>query len=52
MALKFLDLNLPPVVAVNCDNQKLWGMKRNGTQQGLKNQNINNIEFRKNAMTK
>ena len=27
MPLEFIDLNSPPVVAVNCDNQKAMGKK-------------------------
>ena len=31
-----LELNSPPIVAINCDNRKAMG--KNGTKQGLKNQ--------------
>ena len=36
MPLEFIDLNSPPVVAVNRDKRKAMG-KKNGTKQGLKN---------------
>ena len=45
MLLKFIYLSSPPIVAVNCDNQKAMGMK-NGTKPSLKN------DFRKKYMTK
>ena len=38
-------MSSPPIVAVNCDNQKAMGMK-NGTKPSLKN------DFRKKYMTK
>ena len=48
MPLEFIDMNSPPAAAVNCDNQKVMGKeKRDTTRQGLKNQKIDNIEFRK-----
>ena len=37
MPLEFIDLNSPPVVAVNCDNRKTMGRK-NGTERVLKDQ--------------
>ena len=37
MPLEFIDLNSPPIAAVNRDNGKAMG-KKNGTEPGLKNQ--------------
>ena len=37
MPLEFINLNFPPVVAVNCDNGKAMGEK-NGTGRVLKDQ--------------
>ena len=28
MPIRFIDLNFPPVVAVNCDNQKAMGKEK------------------------
>ena len=46
MPLEFIDLNSPPVVAVNCDNGKFFG--KNDTERGLKKTaENNNIELGK-----
>ena len=46
MPLEFIDLNSPPVVAVNCDNGKFFG--KNDTERGLKKTaKNNNIELGK-----
>ena len=54
MPLKLNELNSPPIVAVNCDNQSVMRKEKNGTQRGLENQKQNdNIEFRtKSTVTK
>ena len=50
MPLKLNELNSPPIVAVNCDNQNVMRKEKNGTQRGLENQKQNdNIEFRTKA---
>ena len=38
MPLKLNELNSPPIVAVNCDNQNVMRKEKNGTQRGLENQ--------------
>ena len=43
-------MNPPPVVAVNCDNRKLWG-KKNGTKRGLEKKK-KTVQFRKKTITK
>ena len=46
MPLEFIDLNSPPVVAVNCDNGKFFG--KNDTERGLKKTaKNNNVELGK-----
>ena len=46
MPLEFIDLNSPPVVAVNCDNGTFFG--KNDTERGLKKTaKNNNIELGK-----
>ena len=50
MPLGFFDSNSPPVAAVHYANRKV--MEKNCTQRGLKNQKIDNIEFRKKKITK
>ena len=51
MPLEFIDLNSPPIAAVNRDNGKAMG-KKNGTEPGLKNQEKTITEFRKKTITK
>ena len=50
MPLEFIHLSFLPFVAVNCDSRKNMGREK--AEKSLKNQKIDNIEFRKNTMTK
>ena len=51
MPLKFIDLNSPPLVAVNCDNRKAMGKEKwHRTRLAISTKN-GNIEFRKEKMT-
>ena len=50
MPLEFIYLSFLPFVAVNCDSRKNTGREK--AEKSLKNQKIDNIEFRKNTMTK
>ena len=53
MPLEFIDLNSPPVVAVNCDNRKVMGKEKWHRKRCEKSTTKNdNIEFRKKKMTK
>ena len=52
MPLKFIDLNSPPVVAVNCDNRKAMGKEKWHRTRFEKSTKNDNIEFRKKKMTK
>ena len=52
MPLEFIDLNSPPVAAVNCDKRKATG-KEKWHKTRIKNSTKNdNMEFRKKTMTK
>ena len=50
MPLEFIYLSFLPFVAVNCDSRENMGREK--AEKSLKNQKIDNIEFRKNTMTK
>ena len=53
MPIRFIDLNFPPVVAVNCDNQKAMGKEKWHRMKFEKSTTKNvNIEFRQKKMTK
>ena len=52
MALEFIYLNSPPVVAVNCDNQKAMGKEKWHKTKFEKSTKNNSIEFRKKIMSK
>ena len=53
MPIKFIDLNFPPVVAVNCDNQKAMGKEKWHRMKSEKSTTKNvNIDFRQKKMTK
>ena len=57
MPLEFIDLNSPPVAAVNCDNRKVmgkekWHRTRFEKSTTTTTTKYNNIEFRKKKMTK
>ena len=52
MLLKFIDVNSPPVVAVNCDNRKAVGKEKWHRMRLEKSTKNDNIEFRKKTMTK
>ena len=47
MPLEFIDLNSPPVVAVNCDNQKAMGKEKRHKTKSEKFTKNDSIEFRK-----
>ena len=47
MPLEFIDLNSPPVVAVNCDNQKAMGKEKWHITKSEKFTKNDSIEFRK-----
>ena len=47
MPLEFIDLNFPPVVAVNCDNRKAMGKEKWHRMRFEKSTKNDNIEFRK-----
>ena len=47
MLLEFTDLNSPPVVAVNCDNQKAMGKEKCHRKKFDKSIKNDNIEYRK-----
>ena len=47
MPLEFIDLNSPPVVAVNCDNQKAMGKEKWHKTKSEKFTKNDSIEFRK-----
>ena len=47
MPLEFIDLNSPPVVAVNCDNQKAMGKEKQHKTKSEKFTKNDSIEFRK-----
>ena len=47
MPLEFIDLNSPPVVAVNCDNQKAMGKEKWHKTKFEKFTKNDSIEFRK-----
>ena len=47
MPLKFIDLNSPPVVAVNCDYGKAMGKEKWRRKKFDKSTKIGNIECRK-----
>ena len=54
MLLEFIDVNSPPVVALNCDNRKDMGKEkwhRTRFEISTKNDNME-VEFRKKKMTK
>ena len=51
MPLEFIDLNSPPVVAVNCDNRKAMGKEKWHRTRFEKSTKSDNIEFRKKEMT-
>ena len=47
MPLKFIYLNSPPVVAVNCDNRKAMGKEKWHKVKFEKSTKNDSIEFRK-----
>ena len=47
MSLRFIDLNSPPVVAVNCDNRKAMGKGKWHLTKFEKSTKNDNIEFRR-----
>ena len=47
MLLKLIDLNSPPVFAVNCDNQKAMGKEKWHKVKFEKSTKNDSIEFRK-----
>ena len=47
MPLEFIDLNSPPVVAVNCDNGKAMGKEKWHRTRFDKSTKNDSIEFRK-----
>ena len=47
MALEFIYLNSPPVVAVNCDNRKAMGKEKWHKIKFEKSRKNDSIEFRK-----
>ena len=47
MPLEFIDLNSPPVVAVNCDNRKVIGKEKWHRMRFEKSTKNDKIEFRK-----
>ena len=52
MRLEFIDLNSPPVVAVNCNNRKAMGKEKWHRTKFEKSTKNDNIEFRKKKITK
>ena len=52
MWLGFIDLNSPPVVAVNCNNRKAMGKEKWHRTKFEKSTKNDNIEFRKKKITK
>ena len=52
MWLEFIDLNSPPVVAVNCNNRKAMGKDKWHKTMFEKSTKNDSIEFRKKNMTK
>ena len=52
MPREFINLNSPPVVAVNCDNGKAMGKEKKHKTRFEKSTKKDNIEFRKKKMTK
>ena len=52
MLLEFIDLNSPPVVAVNCDYRKAMGNEKWHKARLEKSPKNDNIEFSKKKMTK
>ena len=52
MPLEFIDLNSPPVVAVNCDNRKAMGKGKWHRTRFEKSTKNDNTEFRKEKVTK
>ena len=52
MLLKFIYLNFPPVVAVNCDNRKAMGKEKWHKAKFEKSTKNDSIEFREKNMTK
>ena len=52
MPLEFIDLNSPPVVAVNCDIRKVMGKEKWHRTRFEKSTKNDNTEFRKKKMTK
>ena len=51
MALEFIYLNSPPVVAVNCDNRKAMGKEKWHKVKFEKSTKNDSIEFRKQKKT-
>ena len=51
MPLEFIYLNSPPVVAVNCDNQKAMGKEKWHKVKFEKSTKNDSIEFRKQNKT-
>ena len=51
MPLEFIYLNSPPVVAVNCDNQKAMGKEKWHKVKFEKSTKNGSIEFRKQKKT-
>ena len=52
MPLEFIDLNFPPVVAVNCENRKTVGKEKWHRTRREKSTKNDNIEFRKKIIIK
>ena len=52
MPFELIDLNSPPVAAVNCDNWKAMGKEKWQRARFEKSTKNDNIEFRKKKMTK
>ena len=52
MPLEFIDLNSPPVVAVNCDNKKAMGKEKSHGTRPEKLTKHDNVEIMKKTMTK
>ena len=52
MPLEFIDLNFPPVVAVNCENGKTAGKEKWQRTRREKSTKNDNIEFRKKIIIK
>ena len=47
MPLEFINLNSPPVVAVNCDNRKAMGKEKWHKKRLERSSKNNNIELRR-----